>query len=154
VEPVSLSIVTALAAGAIAAAKDVATSTVKDTYAALKRLIVDRNKKAAPFVEAVEANPTSAPEQQVLSKQIAGAADDPELKKTAAALLEALEGLKNNPRAAALFDFGKLRAAKNFELTDIETSGTVLKADDATFDGDFKATNIRQKPAGGPTAKN
>jgi hypothetical protein len=38
-----------------------------------------------------------------------------------------------------------LEAAGSFELNDIEAGGTVLKADSATFTGDFKATNIRQK---------
>lgn len=148
-EPVSVTIVTALAAGALAAAKDVATSTVKDAYTGLKTLIVDRYRKAAPFVEAVEANPTSEPEQQVLAKQLHDASADVEARQRAVALLESLETLEKDSRAQAIFDFGKLRAAKNFELSDIEFVGPLMVVHgDATFEGDFKATHLRQKTSG------
>ncbi len=69
-DPITISIVTALAAGAVAGAKDIATSAVKDAYTGLKQVIHDRYRKAAPFVEAVEANPTSKPEQQDLANQL------------------------------------------------------------------------------------
>jgi esterase/lipase superfamily enzyme len=144
-DPFSVSVVTALAAGAVAVAKDVATKAVKDAYSGLRQLIVDRYKKTAPFVEAVEANPTSTPEQEVLANQLQQATGDPQLKELASALLRALDELHNDPRAKAVFDFGKLKAAKNFELSDIDFSGTLLRAEEATFDGDFKSTNLRQK---------
>ncbi len=143
-DPITISIVTALAAGAVAGAKDIATSAVKDAYTGLKQVIHDRYRKAAPFVEAVEANPTSKPEQQDLANQLHQAKDDPQLKKVALTLIDALEELRNDPRAQAVFDFGKLRAARNFELSDIEFSGTLIRAADATFEGDFKATKLRQ----------
>lgn len=145
-DPVTVTIVSALVAGATAAAKDLATSAVKDAYAGLRRLIADRYERAAPSAEDVEADPTSEPEQKVLAKKLdqAGAAGDEELKAATQALLNALEALRAEPRAAALFDFDKLRAAKNFELEDIEAAGTVLRAREATFEGDFKAKGIRQ----------
>jgi hypothetical protein len=149
-EPVTVTIVTALAAGAAAAAKDVATKAVKDAYSGLRKLIVDRYQKAAPFVEAVESNPTSEPEQKVLLNQLNQAHSDAEAKSLAVALLDALQELQNDPRAQAVFDFGKLRAAKNFELSDIQFSGTLLRASEATFEGDFKATKLRQN---GPKTK-
>jgi hypothetical protein len=145
-EPISVSIVTALAAGAGAAARDVATTAVKGAYAGLKKFLLDRYHKAGPFVEAVEADPTSEPEQKVLANQLKETQSDPEAKRLAVALLDALEELRNNPRAQAVFDFGKLRAAKNFELNDIQFSGTLFRAADATFEGDFKAANIHQSP--------
>ncbi len=144
-EPISLSIVTALTAGAIAAAKDVASTAVKDAYAALRKYLLDRYQKAGPFVEAVVADPTSEPEQKVLANQLKEAQSDPEAKKLAEALLDALQELKHDPRTQAVFDFGRLSAAKNIDLFDIEFSGTLLRADEATFE-DFKATNIRQNP--------
>jgi len=146
-DPITVSIVTALAAGALAASKEVSTAAVKDAYQALKKLIVDRYHKAGPFVEAVEANPTSEPEQRVLANQLPIVGDASELKKTAEKLLQVLEELHQDSRAQALFDFKKLRAAKNFELNDIEFQGTLLRADEANFEGDFKATKLRQ---GGP----
>ena len=72
-EPITATIVAALLAGATAAAKDVATAAIKDAYAGLKRLIKDRYERAAPFVEAVEADPTAKPEQQVLAQQLSRA---------------------------------------------------------------------------------
>jgi hypothetical protein len=143
-DPFSVSIVTALAAGAVASAKDIATKAVKDAYAGLKQLIVDRYAKTAPFVDAVEAHPTSTPEQEVLANQLQQAKDDPQLKDLTSALLRALEDLRNDHRAQAVFDFGRLRAARNFELSDIDFSGAFFRADEATFEGDFKATNLRQ----------
>lgn len=153
-EPVTITIVTALAAGALAAAKDVATSAVKDAYAGLKKLIIDRYHKAGPLVAAIEAQPTSETDQKLLSTHLTQAEADPNLKQSAVALLQALEALHEDPRARAVFDFGKLRAAKNFELNDIEFSGTLLRADEATFDGDFKATQLRQNPSKPGSEKN
>ncbi len=155
-DPVTVTIVSALAAGAAAAAKDVATDAIKDAYTGLKRLITDRYERAAPFADAVETDPASKPEQTVLAKQLdqAGAAKDQELKAAAQALLGAVEALRSDTRAAAMFDFGRLRAARNFELEDIEAAGTVLRADEADIGGDFKARGIRQTPAGGSAEKN
>lgn len=144
-EPITATIVTALASGAAVAAKDVATTAIKDAYSGLKRIIVDRYSKAGPFIEAVEANPTSEPEQKVLASQLAPATGDPELKEAASRLLQALADLQEDPRAQAVLDFRKLRAAKSFELTDIDFSGTLLRADEANFEGDFKATQLRQR---------
>jgi hypothetical protein len=53
---------------------------------------------------------------------------------------------EDNPKAQAVFDFGKLRAAKNFELNDIQFFGTLLRAEEANFEGDFTATGISQNP--------
>lgn len=150
-DPVTVTIVVALAAGAAAAAKDVASSAIKDAYAGLRRLIVDRYARAVPFAEAVEEDPTSESEQAVLAKQLekGGASSDEELKSAAQTLLDAIKELREDPRAAALFDFDKLEAAKTFQLKDIEAIGTVLRARHATFQGDFIAEGIRQKPNGG-----
>jgi len=140
-------IVAALVAGATAAANDVATTAIKDAYTSLKRLISDQYKRAIPFVEAVEANPASEPEQQVLAKQLnqveAGADDN--LKDCAQQLLKTVEVLREEPKAAAMFNFDVLHAAGNFELENIHSIGTVLYAREATFEKDFKVKGIRQK---------
>jgi hypothetical protein len=154
-DPVTLTIVSALAAGAAAGATEVATSSIKDAYAGLKRLITDRYQRAAPFADAVEVDPSSEPEQKVLAKQLdqAGAAKDEALKAAAQALLDAVDELRTEPEAAALFDFGVLHRARNVELEDIEAVGTVFRAREATLDGDFKAKGIRQRPSGGSAEK-
>jgi len=146
-EPVTTTIIAAIVAGATAAAKDVATSAIKDAYAGLKRLIKDRYEKVAPFVEAVESDPASEPEQQVLAKKLdqTKAAADDDIKDYAQRLLKAVEGLREDPKATALFDFEVLRAAGNFELEDVDSVGTVLRAKQATFEKDFKAKGIHQK---------
>lgn len=153
-EPITATIVAAIAGGAAAAAKDVATSAVKDAYLAVKHLITERYKKAAPFVEAVESNPTSEPEQKVLANQLASAAADPDMKQAALALIDALEELRGDSRASAVLDFGKLKAARGFKLTDIEFAGTLLRADEAEFQGDFEATGLRQISPQPGTSKN
>jgi hypothetical protein len=144
-EPITTTIVGALAAGAVAAAKDVASNAVKDAYAGLKRLITASYSKASPFADAVEADPSSTAEQTVLAKQLAqaGADNDQELRKAAEVLLEALQSLQEDARAQALFDFGKLRAM-NVVLTNIETDGAVLRGDDVELAGDLRATGISQ----------
>lgn len=146
-ESIIPSLVAALSAGAIAAGKDLGGAALKDAYGAIKTLIAYRYKKAGNAVEALEEDPDSELEQQVLEKRLEteNAGGDTELADLAKALLEALNDLKDEPQAQALFDFKSLEAKGSFILGDIETSGTVLNADDATFSGDFKATNIRQK---------
>ena len=142
-DPIVISVVSALAAGALAAAKGVATDAVKDAYAALKHVIVDRYKHAGPFVEAVEADPSSGDEQRVLAKKLAGAESSPELRQAATALLAAVEQLSTQPEAAAVFDFGKFKALKTFEVEDVEYFGTLFRAQEAVFEGDAKFKGLR-----------
>jgi hypothetical protein len=70
-DPVIVSIVSALAAGATAGAKDLATGAIKDAYSALKSIIAARYERAQPSAEDVEADPISRPEQEVLAKKLA-----------------------------------------------------------------------------------
>jgi hypothetical protein len=149
-DPVTVAVVSALAAGAAAGATKIATSAIRDTYAVLKRLINDRYQRVAPFADAVEADPGSEPEKMVLAKQLdqAGAAHDGALKVAAQALLDAIDELRTKPEAAALFDFEILHRARNVQLEHIEDSGTIFRAGEATFGGDFKAKGIRQRPIG------
>lgn len=154
-DPVIISLVSAVAGGAIAAAKGVASSAVKDAYAGLRRLIVDRYERAVPFVEAIEADPESEPEKTVLAKQLdqAGVSDDDELKAAVQAVLEALEGLRAEPSSVALLDFDTFRSLKNFEVEDAEVLGTLFRARNAFFEGDTKLKNIRQASAFGVSGK-
>jgi hypothetical protein len=148
-DPVSMSIVTALAGGAAVAAKDVATSAVKDAYSALKKLIIDRYAHVAPLVEAVATNPGSAPAQQALAAQLHGAESDTEARDHTVALLNALETSQRDSRAPAILSFNRLRAAKNFEISDVEfSSGTLLEVKDSSVEGDIKISHVRQSPVG------
>lgn len=69
-DPITVTIVTALAAGAAAAAKDVATDAIKDAYAGLKRLVTDRYRKTSEAVDLVTADPASMARQAVLAEEI------------------------------------------------------------------------------------
>jgi len=95
-DPITI-IVTAVAAGAAVAAKDVAAQAVKDGYAALKTLIVRKfgeQADVAAAVEQVEKKPDSKPRQGVLKEELetAGAGQDAEVVRQAQALLDLLKG--------------------------------------------------------------
>jgi hypothetical protein len=154
-EPITTTIVASLVAGAAAASKEVATTAIKDAYSWLKKLISERFAKAEPLVELVEADPTSEPEQQVLAKTLdaAGAGSDQDMKTAAEQLLDAIETLRGMPAADALFDFDRLRVARNLELDTIKSLGTVFRGRDVEVGGDFTAKNIRQSGSPGDSGK-
>jgi hypothetical protein len=92
-DPLSL-IVTAVATGAALGLKPTAEQAVKDGYAALKQLLVDRygdQGDVADAVESVEARPDSEGRQLVLGEELEStdAPGDKELLRRAQALLEA-----------------------------------------------------------------
>ena len=94
-DPVTL-IVTALAAGAAAAAKDVGGEAVKNAYSGLKALIAKKfgpktDVKAA--IASVEQKPDSSNRKGVLKEELeaAGAGKDEELLRQAQAFVELLE---------------------------------------------------------------
>jgi hypothetical protein len=145
-ESITTTIVAALVAGAVAAAKDVATSAIIDAYQGLKRLITVRYSGASEAIAAVEARPDSDEERVALAKRLesVGVAGDADLKAAAQVLLDAVEELREVGAAAPLFDFDRLRVVRNVELSDIEALGPVFKARDAEIDGDFKVSGVRQ----------
>lgn len=97
-------IITALTAGAAAAAKDVVAQAVKDGYAGLKALVVRRfgwKGDVETALEGVEKKPDSQARQAVLKEELemAGAAQDTEVVRQAQALLDLLQqhGLVSGP---------------------------------------------------------
>jgi hypothetical protein len=114
-------VVSALAAGAAAIANSVATEAVKDAYAGLRQLIVDRYKATAPSVEAVEAHPTSRGDRDLLAIQLHQAARDPQLRERASELLRALEAILNDPRVKVAFEIPQIQESiGNFQLRNSE----------------------------------
>ena len=148
IEPVTATIITALVGGATAIGNGFATEAIKDGYKKLKELIGRVYLRAPPFVEAVEADPASKPEQQVLAKQLSPAIDDPDLTAAAAELIKHIQNLENEPRAKAFINFNTLRLAGNFELSDVEVFDRLLDVNEAVIDKDFRITNIRQRDRG------
>jgi len=140
-------LVAALSAGAIAAGKNLGGTIVKDAYGAVKTLIADRYKKSSAAVDALEEEPESELEQQVLEKRLAAenAGKDAELAALTKTLLAALQDLKDDARAQGLLDFKKLVLKGNISVTDSDVDGPLLKAETATIEGDLTLRNIRQK---------
>lgn len=98
-EPVTV-IVGALVAGAAAALKSTAEQAVKDAYAGLKRLVLDRCRHKADVAQAVvelESKPDSAGRKATLQEELAAAGvdKDQEVVDCAVALLKEAE--KQNP---------------------------------------------------------
>jgi len=94
-DPITL-VVSALAAGAVAATKDVAAQAIKDAYAGLKSLVVRKfgsQGDVQAAVEQVEKKPDSSARQGVLKEELAsaGVAQDADVLKQAQALLELLK---------------------------------------------------------------
>lgn len=97
-------ITTAVAAGAAASAKDVATQAVKDGYAAFKALLLRKfgsKEDVVSAVQGVEKKPESQGRQETLKEELeaSGADQDAELVEQAQALFELLkkQGLVSGP---------------------------------------------------------
>jgi hypothetical protein len=155
-DPVTITIVAALAAGAIAGISKVTTSAIEDAYAGLKRVITDHYYRAVPFVEAVQAEPASKPKQAVLARQLEqiGAAKDDQPKGAAQVLLAAVDQLRAKPEVAALFDFDHLQLARNARFKDIDAVQVLRVRGKAEIGSDLMAQGIRQMPSRGGAEKN
>lgn len=91
-----MQIVTALAAGALAAGPEVAGQAVKDAYAGLKGLVVRKlggKREVEAAVRLLEQKPESEGRKTALAEEleVAGAGDDRELAHAAQALLNLLK---------------------------------------------------------------
>ena len=89
-------IVTAIAAGAAAAAKEVTAEAIRDVYAGLKTLILRKfgdHQAVAASLQQVESNPDSETWQHALEDSLAQvhAADDPDIASQTQTLLELLQ---------------------------------------------------------------
>ena len=99
-EPVTTTIVAALALGAAAGLKDTASQAITDAYAGLRKLIQDRYKKNEDVTDAVDylvKKPEAESRQQELSSALeaAGANNDQELHQLAQQLLAVLNEQPN-----------------------------------------------------------
>ncbi len=95
-EPITTTIAAAVALGAAESLKNVAAAAVKDSYAALKKLIQDRygkNEDVTDAVDYVAKKPEAEPRRQMLEAALkeAGADKDQELAQLAQQLLAALK---------------------------------------------------------------
>lgn len=95
-DPISLAIITAIAAGVTAASGKVAEQAVVDAYNGLKSLIKRKfgdNSEVTKAVEGVEARPESDARKAALKEEVelAKASDDAEIVKAAQELLEKIK---------------------------------------------------------------
>jgi hypothetical protein len=121
-EPISATIVAAIAGGAAVALKDVANKAISDTYQAIKTLIIDKYKRKGA-IEALEEDPQSDDAKKLLTGALekAGADRDEEIIKLAQQLSEALSQMPKEEAAKYLIDAEGFTAA-NVLFKNIKTS--------------------------------
>lgn len=121
-----VSLVSALAAGATAAAKDTATQAVKDAYAGVRKYIIDRY--APVQLSGLEQDPQSKGQQLVIQEILerANVEDDLALPKLAAALVEALKSQAPDVARAVGVNLEDIRAGIDVQIRRI-AQGTVAK---------------------------
>lgn len=147
-EPVITTIAAAVALGAAESLKTVAAEAVKESWAALKKMLHDRYGSSGDVTDAVDyvaKKPEAAPRRQMLEQALkeAGADKDQELAKSADNLLAAIE--QHNPNAAAGIgmDIGTLKAAR-LDVSNVlaAQSGTGVKIGTAEIAGEAVFSNI------------
>ena len=140
-EPIS-AIVTALALGAAAAAKEIGGQAVKDAYAGLKELIIRRYPKVS--VGQLEQAPESKGRRAVVEEdlQAADAAGDAELVSLAQKLASLIQQHAAGAAAAIGVDLRDIEAV-NLRLADIAAAGTGVKVEKSKFSGDIEIRGVR-----------
>jgi hypothetical protein len=121
-----VSLVSALAAGAIAAAKDTATQAVKDAYAGVRNYITDRYTTVQ--LSGLEEDPQSKGQQLVLREKLerANVEDDSTLPKLAAGLVDALKTQAPDVARAGGVNLDDIRAGIDVQIRRI-AQGTVAR---------------------------
>jgi hypothetical protein len=140
-EPIS-AIVAALALGAAAAAKDVASQAVKDAYAGLKALIIRHYPKVS--VEQLEQAPQSHSRRAVVEEdlQATDAAGNTELATAAQKLIGLIEQYAPDMAAAIGVDLTDVKSA-NLRLSDVIATGGGVKVEHGEFSGDIEIHGVR-----------
>jgi hypothetical protein len=136
-----VSIVGALAAGAVAKAGDVGGRAVADAYDALRTLIVRKLGKGGA-VQSVEDEPRSEPAQAALADALtkAGLAADVELAQHSKALRAAIDGATESGGAA--IEVGDIFGKVNVLVNNLVASGRIKLGDIRAETGDATLTNL------------
>jgi hypothetical protein len=124
-DPFIASLVGALAAGAVAAAKDTATQAIKDAYAGISKYIKDRY--AAVPLEALEKEPDSKGQQLVVQEKLEKAAveKDPELPQLLKQFVEALKAQAPDAAKTVGVDLENIQAAIDVQIKRVGGEGPV-----------------------------
>jgi len=152
-DPITL-IVTALAAGAAAALKDTASAAVKDAYAGLKAVILQKYGAAAERVAHLEVAPDSPSVREGLTRDLGTteAGRDPAVLQQAAAVLTAVQTHDPDVGRTIGVDLADVRAAA-LRLSDISASGdttTVVRVRQGTFSGDIEIKGVHATDSTSP----
>lgn len=140
-EPIS-AIVTALALGAAAAARDIGGEAVKDAYAAVKALIASRYPKVS--VDQLERAPQSESRRSVVAEDLqeAKGGNDTELAAMAGRLIDLVQQQAPESAAAIGIDLKDIEAA-SMRLADVEATGTGVRVEKARIGGAIEITGVR-----------
>jgi hypothetical protein len=124
-EPFLASLVGALAAGAVAAAKDSTTQAIKDAYAGIRRYIKDRYSTVQ--LEGLDQDPESRGQQLVVQEKLekTGADKDPELPQLLKRFVEALKAQAPDAAKTVGVDLENIQAAIDVQIGRIGGEGPV-----------------------------
>ncbi|MCI5150620.1 MAG: hypothetical protein D3916_14755 [Candidatus Electrothrix sp. MAN1_4] len=147
-EPVTTTIVAAIALGVSQGLKDTASQAIKDSWAAFKKLIQDRyqdNQDVTDAIDYVQKKPEAETRRQMLANALeeAGATNDQELAGSAKDLLAAVE--EDNPELAAGIgmDISILKAVRlDVSKVFAGQAGTGVKIGRAEIAGTASFSNI------------
>jgi hypothetical protein len=150
-DPIS-AIAGALVAGASAAATDVASDAVKETYDSLKRLIATRFKRKAA-IEMVEETPQSPAARDALNGALREAKvdRDPDVMKLAEALAAALKDIGADKLQRASIKIGDVDGYRDAIVRGLTAAGDIDVGNVIARSGDAIVSNIT---AGDPAPKN
>ncbi len=145
-EPFVASLVGALAAGAIAAAKDTTAQMVKDAYGGIRQYITDRYAKVP--LDDLEEEPQSKGQQLVIQEKLekAGAKDDATLLDHMAKLVEALKSQAPDVAKTAGVDLEGIRAALNIQIRRVGEGGPVRMKDLEARGGSLIIEEVGNQP--------
>jgi len=140
------SLVGALTAGAIAAAKDTAAQAIKDAYTGIRQYISDQYAKVR--LDNLEEEPQSKGQQLVVQEKLekAGAKDDAILLAHMAKLVEALKSQAPDAAKAASVDLEEIRAAIDVQIRRVGEGGTVRMKNLEAHDGSVTIEDVGNQP--------
>ena len=140
-------LVTALAAGAAAALKSTVEQAVKDSYAALKKLI--QRKYTRVQVDQLEINPSSKNRRGVIEEELkaAGADTDAEVLQLAQVLLDAIRSSTLETVVSIGVELKDIEGA-SLAIRRVIATGTGVKLEKSTFD-DTTIEDVKAGDRGG-----
>lgn len=151
-EPATI-IVTALALGAATGLKSVAEKGVKDSYEAIKGLIISKYPQVG--IKRLEEKPDSKNRQGAVEEDIVdfGVDKDKEVLQKAKTLLKAIEELSSSEVPAIGVNLEEIKGAA-LKIEDVIATGTGVNVKKGEFTGDIEIKQVRAGSLGDEKPKN